>query len=60
MQYDDTVTIDLHNEPLNGGILVKTIALSVDPYMRSKMRDPGIATYVVYRSFAASTVTYAF
>ena len=32
--------IDLDNVPLNGGVLLKTIALSSDPYMRYRMRDP--------------------
>lgn len=32
--------IDLDNAPLNGGVLVKVIALSSDPYMRYRMREP--------------------
>ena len=31
--------IDLDSVPLNGGILLKTLALSSDPYMRYRMRD---------------------
>lgn len=43
--YDDSKTIDLDNVPLDGGILVKTIALSIDPYLRSRMRDPQVKSY---------------
>ena len=45
--YDDSETIDLDNVPLNGGVLVKTLALSIDPYLRGKMRDPNIPSYSV-------------
>lgn len=38
-------TIDLDTVPLNGGVLVKTLALSIDPYMRGRMRDPKIPSY---------------
>ena len=38
--------IDLDNVPLNGGVLLKTIALSSDPYMRYRMRDPKIEMFV--------------
>ena len=34
--------INLQNVPLNGGVLLKTIALSSDPYLRYRMRDPSI------------------
>ncbi|KZT44311.1 alcohol dehydrogenase [Sistotremastrum suecicum HHB10207 ss-3] len=43
--YDDTPTIDLDNVALNGGVLLKTIALSIDPHMRGKMRDASIKSY---------------
>ncbi|KAJ7465352.1 hypothetical protein B0H11DRAFT_2307976, partial [Mycena galericulata] len=36
--YDASQTIDLDTHPLNGGFLVKTLVLSVDPYMRGRMR----------------------
>lgn len=45
--YDDSQTIDLDNAPLNGGFLLKTLVLSIDPYMRGKMRDPSIKSYSV-------------
>ncbi|KAG8903229.1 hypothetical protein FRC01_009286, partial [Tulasnella sp. 417] len=31
------ITIDIDNEPLNGGILTKTVALGIDPWLRSRM-----------------------
>ncbi|EEB98564.1 hypothetical protein MPER_01905, partial [Moniliophthora perniciosa FA553] len=43
--YDDKQTIDLDNVPLNGNVLIKTLVLSADPYMRSKMRDPKQKSY---------------
>ncbi|KAI0750202.1 NAD(P)-binding protein [Daedaleopsis nitida] len=36
--YDESETIDLENELLHGGILVKILDLSIDPYMRHKMQ----------------------
>ena len=45
--YDDSQTIDLENAPLNGGFLAKTLVLSIDPYLRGKMRDPSIPSYSV-------------
>ncbi|KAF7297373.1 PKS-ER domain-containing protein [Mycena indigotica] len=44
--YDNTQTIDLANAPLNGGFLVKVLVLSVDPYMRGRMREPDIPSYM--------------
>jgi len=35
----------LENVPLNGGILIKTLDLSIDPYMRGRMRDPSKKSY---------------
>ena len=37
--------IDLENIPLNGGVLIKTLALSSDPYLRYRMRDPSIPMF---------------
>ncbi|KAF9001013.1 alcohol dehydrogenase [Cyathus striatus] len=37
--YDTSQTIDLDNSLLDDGILVKVIELSIDPYMRGRMRD---------------------
>ncbi|KAI0088196.1 alcohol dehydrogenase [Irpex rosettiformis] len=36
--YDESESIDLENVPLNGGFLIKALVLSIDPYMRGKMR----------------------
>lgn len=43
--YDTTETIDLDGVSLNGGFLVKTLELSVDPYMRGRMREPTKKSY---------------
>lgn len=45
--YDKSQEIDLENAPLNGGFLVKTLVLSIDPYMRGKMRGPEKKSYSV-------------
>lgn len=37
--------IDLDNVPLNGGVLLKTLYLSSDPYMRYRMRDPSVEMF---------------
>ena len=34
---DQSQTIDIDKEPLNGGVLVKLLVLSVDPYLRGMM-----------------------
>ncbi|KAF8558790.1 alcohol dehydrogenase [Imleria badia] len=44
--YDTTQTIDLENVPLNGGFLLKTLVLSIDPYMRGRMRDASVKSYI--------------
>ena len=38
--YDESETIDLENVPLNGGTLIKTLVVSIDPYLRRMMVDP--------------------
>ena len=45
--YDDSQTIDLETVPLEGGFLVKVLVLSVDPYMRGRMRAPSKSSYSV-------------
>ncbi|KAJ7030209.1 hypothetical protein C8F04DRAFT_1114238 [Mycena alexandri] len=45
--YDTTQTIDLEAVPLNGGFLIKTLVLSVDPYFRGRMRKPEKKSYAV-------------
>ncbi|KAG9075490.1 hypothetical protein FRC06_010065, partial [Ceratobasidium sp. 370] len=42
-----TEEIDLDNVPLNGGVLVKTLYVSADPYIRGRMRDPKIKSYSI-------------
>jgi NADPH-dependent curcumin reductase CurA len=37
--YDASRKIDLETVPLNGGFLVKTLVLSIDPYMRGKSKS---------------------
>ncbi|KAJ6542866.1 hypothetical protein B0H19DRAFT_1310902 [Mycena capillaripes] len=44
--YDTTETIDLENVHLNGGVLIKALVLSIDPYMRGRLRAPGIEFYM--------------
>lgn len=38
-------TIDLETAPLSGGVLVKVLYLSIDPYLRGKMRDATVNSY---------------
>ena len=45
--YDESQTIDLDTVPLDGGFLVKTLVLSIDPYLRGKMRHPSVQSYSV-------------
>jgi len=40
--------IDLENAPLNGSILVKVLVLSIDPYIRGKMRPEHITYAPAY------------
>ena len=47
MDYDESETIDPDTVPLNGGFLVKVLVLSIDPYLRGKMRNPSIESYSV-------------
>ncbi|KAF9474409.1 NAD(P)-binding protein [Pholiota conissans] len=44
--YDTSKTLDLETVPLNGGILIKTLELSIDPYMRGQMREAHIPSYM--------------
>ncbi|KAH7924548.1 alcohol dehydrogenase [Leucogyrophana mollusca] len=43
--YDASQTIELDSVPLNGGFLLKTLVLSVDPYLRGRMRDVSEPSY---------------
>ncbi|KAF8215356.1 hypothetical protein K438DRAFT_1801110 [Mycena galopus ATCC 62051] len=44
--YDTTETIDIENVPLNGGVLIKVLLLSIDPYLRGRLRAPEIDSYM--------------
>lgn len=35
--YRQDITIDIDNEPLNGGILTKTVALGIDRWLSMRM-----------------------
>lgn len=50
--YDPTPIIDVETVPLNGGFLVKTLVLSIDPFMRGMMRQPDKRSYYVRRPFS--------
>ncbi|KXN88464.1 Zinc-type alcohol dehydrogenase-like protein PB24D3.08c [Leucoagaricus sp. SymC.cos] len=39
--YDDSQTIDIDNVPLKGGFILKTLVISIDPYLRGRMRPSG-------------------
>ncbi|KAH9832045.1 NAD-P-binding protein [Rhodofomes roseus] len=46
------------HRPLNGGFLVKTLVLSIDPYMRGRMRGPHIKSYLLSpTSFVGQSLT---
>jgi len=47
MIYDDKSQIDPERVPLNGGVLIKTLELAIDPFMRGRMRRDDIESYVV-------------
>ncbi|KAJ7482562.1 chaperonin 10-like protein [Mycena latifolia] len=44
--FDTKQTIDLETVPLNGGFLVKTLVLSVDPYFRGRMTPAEKKSYI--------------
>ncbi|KAG6917865.1 hypothetical protein DXG01_000635 [Tephrocybe rancida] len=43
--YDTLSTIDIENVPLDGGVLLKTLVLSIDPYFRGMMHSPETKSY---------------
>ena len=57
--YDDSQTIELDTVPLNGGILIKVIVLSSDPYLRGRMRSPEIPSYMPAMQIGQPCVTTA-
>jgi hypothetical protein len=56
--YDTTETIDLDTVDLNGGFLIKILELSIDPYMRGRMRDPTIKSYAPPYAVGESLINY--
>ena len=52
--FDTSETLDIDNVPLNGGILIKVLELSADPYMRGRMRDASIPSFFVRLRFRYS------
>ncbi|KAF7321166.1 PKS-ER domain-containing protein [Mycena chlorophos] len=54
--YDATETIDL-NVPLNGGFLIKVLALSIDPYLRGMLRPPEVSSYIPALTVGAPIVS---
>lgn len=50
--YDETEIIDPETIALNGGFIVKTLTLSIDPYLRGKMREASAKSYSVSRVVA--------
>ncbi|KAF8552842.1 NAD(P)-binding protein [Imleria badia] len=53
-EFDGSQTIDMDNVPLNGGVLLKTLVLSLEPYVLAGMR-PGLPLQertIVSASFA--------
>jgi NADPH-dependent curcumin reductase CurA len=43
--YNDSESIDPDTVTLDGGFLVKVLELSIDPYMRGRMRTPETKSY---------------
>ncbi|KAH9935958.1 NAD(P)-binding protein [Epithele typhae] len=43
--YDESHTIDIDIIPLNGGFVAKLLSISVDPYLRGRMRKPEKKSY---------------
>ncbi|KAJ7355252.1 hypothetical protein DFH08DRAFT_852009 [Mycena albidolilacea] len=56
--HDTSETIDLDSAPLNGGFLIKTLVLSVDPYMRGRMRRPEVKSYAAGFTIGAPLAGY--
>ena len=48
--YDTTEKIDLQTVVLNGGVLIKTLELSIDPYLRSQLREEDNSNAVSYEA----------
>ncbi|KAF8641658.1 hypothetical protein AX14_009854, partial [Amanita brunnescens Koide BX004] len=44
--YSESQEIDLERVELRGGFLLKTLVLSIDPFLRGQMRDENIPSYM--------------
>lgn len=44
---DDSQKFDVDTFELNGGVAVKVLVLSIDPYLRGRMREPDTGSYSV-------------
>jgi NADPH-dependent curcumin reductase CurA len=47
IEIDTSEQIDTNTVPLNGGVLLKTLTLSIDPYQKERMRDEEEESYMV-------------
>ncbi|KAM5544840.1 hypothetical protein V8D89_001738 [Ganoderma adspersum] len=56
--YDESETIDVDNAPLDGGVLVKVLALSVDPYLRRMMIGPDAENFIPTFKLGQPVVNY--
>lgn len=45
MIYDNSQEIDPERVGLRGGFLLKTLVLSIDPFLRGQMRDKSVPSY---------------
>ncbi|PPQ74726.1 hypothetical protein CVT26_005109 [Gymnopilus dilepis] len=54
--YDTTETIDPETTPLNGGFLLKTLELSIDPYLRNRLRKESTAPFTIGAPLASHGV----
>ncbi|EMD39221.1 hypothetical protein CERSUDRAFT_93269 [Gelatoporia subvermispora B] len=56
--YDNSRTIDLENVTLDGGILIKTLVFSIDPFIRGRMRAPNVNTHIPALQFGEPLSSY--
>ncbi|KAJ7861086.1 chaperonin 10-like protein, partial [Mycena olivaceomarginata] len=56
--HDTTQTIDLDLVSLNGGFLVKTLVISVEPYLRARMQSPEKKSYMPPFTLGESIANY--
>lgn len=50
---DASQQFDVDTVQLNGGVAVKILVLSIDPYLRGRMREPEKGSYNVCMLFAS-------